>query len=169
MIELPPWSNRQSWKEMSLYLGITRHSDRDFTDVLNRVNHLAELFDATDDQLNSLCGLSCGSCGSICCQLATVWYDLRDLLFSLFYFDCLPPGQITRRKDGRCEHLFGDGCRLERKRRPFICTWYICQQQTDMLLEMDPEWNSAGLMHHLKQMQDLRIDLEDCFVQTVCR
>jgi hypothetical protein len=118
-----------------------------------------------DGQLDSLATLTCSNCTSICCTVATVWYDLRDLLFLYLADNKLPRQQITRNADRTCVHLTPRGCCLKRRERPFICTWYICAAQKEVLIRQ----HDAGkeIFTYIDQLKTARKELENRFVDAV--
>jgi hypothetical protein len=162
-----PWQDRQEWSQV--IMSIT-------TVVANlgaEVEHLSEIarqiedwYAELDGLLDSLGAITCCSCTSICCAHATVWYDLRDLLFLYLADNRLPLKQITRNADRTCVNLTLHGCCLNRRERPFICTWYICAAQKDALMQQQ---NSAReeIFAFIAQLKTARIELENRFVDAV--
>lgn len=169
-IEIIPWQDRELWTEMELsLLTAVRNVPAENASLLSSLaDTIAAKYESIDETLAALCGRSCPSCEEVCCRHATVWYDFRDVLFSYFYRQILPFGQIRKTEDGKCMHLEADGCRLTRVERPFICTWYVCPPQK-RLLDIGDKRVRAECATGLAEMQRIRKRLEDSFCRCLCK
>lgn len=157
-----PWQDERSWQELQLAISVMC-SDLGEKDV--RIREIAGQirygYQQLDNPMNLLCGSSCINCREICCQRATLWYDLPDLLFIYLISAKLPPKQISRVADGACCNLGSTGCVLPRWQRPFICSWYLCGAQ-QLELRSVPEGD------HLKeQIGHLRESRKQLFAHCV--
>ncbi len=163
-----PWQDRQEWSQV--VLSITTAVEG----LDEEVEHLRDIawrietgYAALDDRLNSLVALTCCNCTTVCCTVATIWYDLKDLIFLYLADNQLPRQQITRNADRTCMNLTPRGCCLNRRERPFICTWYICGAQKDALMRQQ---NGAEkeISFFIDNLKTARNELENCFVDAVC-
>ena len=130
-----------------------------FGRVREAAAQIAGLMARLDPVMTAMCHVTCPDCTDNCCARATIWYDFRDLLFLYFNAVSLPDRQIGRRIfKGRlaCSHLTASGCALQRHQRPFVCTWYLCNDQKRI-----PGGQSAQVA--ILKIQALRRDMEDFF------
>lgn len=135
-----PWIHGPDWKEVLLLIEQSLATKRESrAEILGCANNIAALYKDLESPLNRLCKATCPSCTEVCCMRATVWYDQRDLLVYYILFDSFPESQITKDAKGICCHLGKNGCKLDRLERPFICTWYLCRFQSDMLRNQGDE------------------------------
>ncbi len=173
---VPLSRNRLMWQDDEIWLQV-EYSVRQICSSLGKQNgiiravaeDIAAGYAAIDSNLERLCGQTCACCRDVCCMKATVWYDLRDLLFLYLFSGSLPATQIHRNSDHSCSHLSLAGCLLARHDRPFICTWYICSMQKS-LLETQVE-RSCGIFisQKISEIQRQRKLLEDlCIAAVTC-
>ncbi len=86
-----------------------------------------------DETMDRYCGLTCHGCRDFCCDADGIYFDDADLIYLLILDNDLPANQ-TRAKAGlACRYLSITGCILPRMCRPFICTWYLCEPQMELL------------------------------------
>lgn len=86
-----------------------------------------------DETMDRYCNATCHSCQDYCCNANGIYFDLADLLYLLVLENDLPAGQTRARHNDPCRYLSTEGCILPRMCRPFICTWYICEPQMELL------------------------------------
>ena len=162
-----PWQDREEWSQVVMSIPAA------VANIGGEVNHLREialrikdLYSELDGLFDSLVARTCCNCTTICCTVATVWYDLRDILFLYLADSQLPRHQITRNADRTCVNLTPQGCCLNRRKRPFICTWYVCATQKDVLLRQE---HGAGkeIFTNIAQLKTARNELENRFVEAV--
>jgi len=162
-----PWQDRQEWSQVVVSITVAVAGLGGEVEQLREVaRRIDDWYTELDGLLDSLVTLTCCNCTTICCTVATVWYDLRDLLFLYLADNQLPRQQITRNADQTCVHLTPQGCCLNRRERPFICTWYICAAQKDALIRQQ---NGAkkDIFHYIEQLKTERKELENRFVDAV--
>ena len=112
-----------------------------------------------DSGIDRLCQASCPECQDNCCKRATIWYDLKDLIYLYFGLAHLPECQISRintTEEKYCSCLTPKGCELPRTERPFVCTWYFCLAQKQI-----PQYLSVA--NEIEQIKQLRTEMEDLF------
>jgi hypothetical protein len=90
-------------------------------------------YDRISPLLESLCRHTCPTCVDNCCRRATVWYDRRDLLTIYLATGSFPSGPVITRPHQPCNKLGEAGCTLQRSARPFVCSWYLCPPQKQIL------------------------------------
>ena len=87
--------------------------------------------------MDFLCKYTCFRCENVCCDAQHVFYNEVDLFFFVGLGVSLPPFQT--RANGfqiRCSYWVRNfGCLLERIFRPYVCTWFICERQLEILNE----------------------------------
>lgn len=158
-----PWSETGKWQEANTSLAKT---------LAGHGHALAGLKEAAlgikqgilnlESLFSGLCSQSCPVCANNCCQRATIWYDFRDLLYLQLTGQKAPPAQTLSHDASVCRYLAKAGCLLERPVRPFICVWYLCADQKDLLDRMSPG-KSKGLQHRLTSLKLARKQMEASF------
>jgi len=155
-----PWIHPVKWEEILPYteemcekLGDKRG------EVMDHVDTIVALYQDLDIALSSLCDATCPTCTDVCCTVATVWYDQKDILTYHLAIGSLPERQVSRDDAGICCHLGDKGCRLPRLERPFICTWYICKSQTAILRREDDNLYK-DIQDHIQQIKKARKNIE---------
>ena len=163
-IELPPWNDQETWDQIQHYFDHTFSTDIDFSDCRFLAENIFANIKQVDPSLQELCDATCTNCLEVCCLKATVWYDFRDLLFLYLIHGEIPDKQISRKAGRACCLLDHNGCTLQREQRPFICTWYVCQQQHELLEINQLESVDRNLLSHLSDIQAGRKLMEKCFL-----
>lgn len=165
---IPPWSDQNKWSQMKLTLEISSRSQGEGLDAAREISHqIDNKIRSIDGILDILCQMTCVDCHDLCCGKATLWYDFRDLLFIYLNLDEFPQQQIWKKEGSSCSCLTLSGCRLKRWERPFICTWYICPKQTDVMQKKD---FSEAAVHITSVLQEIKSDrkmLEKVFIEAV--
>ena len=129
-----PWQDKEEWSRVVVSITTAVGGlDWEVEDLRVTARQIEAWYTELDGLLNDLGAITCCDCTTVCCTMATVWYDLKDLLFLHLADNQLPKQQITRNADHTCVHLTSHGCCLNRCERPFICTWYICPAQKNAL------------------------------------
>lgn len=161
-----PWIHPVEWEEMLKHtqqvcekLGDVRGEVMDYIDII------VTLYQELDVSLNSLCDSTCPECTDVCCTIATVWYDQRDILTYHLVTGKLPIKQVSRDGAGICCHLGDTGCMLPRLQRPFICTWYICKTQT-AILRSEKDNPHIKIQEQIQMVKECRKKIEQ-LCQTV--
>lgn len=163
---MTPWVYSEEWREMMLSverigaaLGDSRRA------VMEVVGEMCDLYAELDGALQMLCSATCPDCVEVCCQKATVWYDMKDVLFLYHAAQRFPEHQVRRNEDGSCCFLAADGCVIPRSERPFICTWYLCSAQTALLSAEHELTENPDIRDLIRQLKHTRNRLEDLCIQ----
>ena len=164
---MPPWSTPLLWQEInqSLAIHLRLHHDH-----LIRARISARLIQKNFQRLfplmEDLCLKVCLICKEKCCRHAKPWYDFRDLIY-LHLCELDPPNaQPIGHVNNSCRYLTSDGCGLPREIRPWICTWYICPDQNN-ILKMGPYTQNQAINSTLLQIKSQRKTLENEFIQAI--
>jgi len=164
-----PWEYPEEWSQVELSIRQARSAMTSPPAELNTLTQqIATGYAEIENELNRLCHLSCICCITPCCTKATVWYDLKDLLFIFFYSGAFPTRQIFRTSEGCCCNLTSSGCRIIRPDRPFICSWYICATQKQILTGESVNELNIDLLSSITEMKWARKELETIFINTAC-
>lgn len=129
-----PWPTERPWKEAqaalgrSLVLGGAR-----LAPARGHAEAIAHYLRCLADLFEQLAPDTCAVCQDPCCRRANVWLDFKDLLYLHLSRASLPPHQLRRNLHEPCRYLGRRGCRLPRLSRPWICTWYICPAQREVI------------------------------------
>jgi hypothetical protein len=161
-----PWRTRALWQEANTCLATAIRQNQPILDESQRqAQRVGRLLELVFPLMNRLCQSTCPNCTNVCCRRAWVWADFRDLLF-YHLTDVTPPDyQLLESTAGHCRFASPHGCRLERIRRPFVCTWYLCPAQTHLLLEQPTDKHRlASVLHGIKEQ---RRQMEDAFIQAM--
>jgi hypothetical protein len=99
---------------------------------------IARNLEELDGIMEALCQTTCPSCTHICCHAKGVFYNEVDLLFLTAYGSFYPPSQTRLMATQHfCTYWEPErGCRLPRLFRPYVCTWFICENQSALLEEI---------------------------------
>lgn len=157
-----PWIHRYDWDQVIQSITTIGTQVSQNNKVKDLVDQLTVHFSLLDDEFSLLCAQSCPSCKDVCCKKATVWFDLKDLLYIYFSTRKLPSQQIDRDGQGLCRQLSDRGCRLARRERPYICSWYICPTQRKIL--QGDERRKIAISTSLSEMKKLREKLESLYI-----
>lgn len=135
----PPWETRKSWQaaNFSIRSLLERHP-RKMQPLFQTAGEIRQRLDVLDAIYDELCPQTCPLCPEPCCARADVWFDLRDLLFVHAGFLPVPLENPRKPDHLPCWFLGPGGCRLPRKSRPWICTWYLCPAQKHRLQNRRP-------------------------------
>lgn len=162
----PPWSSNAQWSEAhwTIQYLLQRHhrslsrSKELASSINSRLNLLFPL-------MESLCKVSCTECRTCCCRQAKPFFDFKDLLYLHLREENIPVGQPIGSDDDYCRYLAQDGCLLPRTSRPWICTWYTCPAQINLL--PDEHWDRSELDRQLRAIKKRRGMLEQEFIRVV--
>ena len=162
-----PWAQPDQWQAVHRTFNrlIDRHRPRlgparEASRTLKR--RLLSLIPLLDD----LAASTCSRCPDPCCAVAVPWYDFRDLLFLNLTGEPIPPAQPLNDYGGTCRYLGPRGCRIERIRRPWICTWYRCPTQTARLQNYHIHLKNR-MERELRQIKAERMALETLFLRVI--
>ena len=161
------WETPAEWREaqtgldhhLKIYSGLDE-------DVRQKAAAIAGKIEGLDSLQDTLCARTCPACKDPCCRRATVRYDFRDLIFLHLVQKGLPMGQPISGGDTGCSCLGENGCELDRMMRPFMCTWYLCPAQVELLRHAEP-WRQYGILERLREIQGDRKELEKGFLKLV--
>jgi hypothetical protein len=137
----PPWASSSQWREANAAIDhlIDVHDVAHLQPIERRALGIRDRLESVSPVMEQLCGSTCPQCHKPCCRVAKPWFDLRDLLFLHFTKSAIAPSQPIRNSRDHCRYLTSHGCSLPRIERPWICIWYLCPAQTEILREETPE------------------------------
>lgn len=128
--QIPAWGSVSLWSEANWSVD---HLLKRYANEISRLSELAREIQASLEIIfsvqNDLCRETCRFCPDPCCLNATVWADLKDLLFIHLTKQKIPDSQLISKQDDYCVYHSAKGCRLPRLSRPFTCTLYLCPPQ----------------------------------------
>jgi hypothetical protein len=143
----PPWGELEQWAEIHARIAAALRYDKRKAEDLRRLEKaLSDRIAALNPVMEELAAATCIRCPAPCCLSAKIWFDLKDLLMLHLSNGTLPAAQTIANMTDRCRYMGPRGCRLKRKKRPWICTWYLCPTQRDRLRSDD-----AGAYERLQQ------------------
>jgi len=166
-VGIAPWQAEEQWEQVKLFFQASIPGDPYISRIEQLVSSIITHMKDIDKTLQELCLASCPKCNDNCCIRATVWYDFRDLVFFYSREKGLPPAQITKNKNGCCCHLAENGCTVPRPDRPFVCTWYLCSSQKQLLTQCADRVKSCNTTRKIAKIQVMRKELEDIFCQSL--
>ncbi|MGD9504375.1 MAG: hypothetical protein AB7W37_05670 [Syntrophobacteraceae bacterium] len=106
-----------------------------------------------DGHMTEHCRATCPGCEDPCCTGLKVFFNRTDLLYILASGEETPPGQTREHATGACRYLTPSGCTLPRTRRPYVCVWFLCDPQMELLQREPP----AFQRRFIGALQDIRI------------
>lgn len=168
-----PWSSAGEWYQVLFFIKRIHTLYRDkLGPVSDMAGKIRQYYEDLSVPIENLCSHTCVTCCDICCVRATIWFDLKDLLYIYFGLNVFPEAQIMKsnpadQKTG-CSHFSKKGCTLARTERPFVCTWYFCPAQGEYLNRYYPEIKQA-MDQRLIKIKTLRNEMEAAFIRISCR
>ncbi|MCD4719179.1 MAG: hypothetical protein K8S13_04870 [Desulfobacula sp.] len=164
-----PWCSAEEWNQVFLF--IKRIDDlhgQKLVNVYKTANQIRHRFEEMSGSIEKVCSHTCVYCEDICCIRATIWFDLKDLLYIYFGLNKFPASQIIKNSSGNrkkaCCHFFEKGCALSRLERPFICTWYFCSEQKRYLTRHHQKIKQ-NFEQILIEIKNLRNKMEEEFIR----
>jgi len=129
-----PWPTDRQWAEAQAALrrSLARSGAR-LAAARGHADAIAHYLDCLADLFDQLAPATCEVCQDPCCRHAKVWLDFKDLLYLHLIQAPLPPRQLRRNPHEPCRYLGRRGCRLPRLGRPWICSWYVCPVQREVI------------------------------------
>jgi hypothetical protein len=115
-----------------------------------------------DRIMTRYCGTTCPLCPDPCCRARGIFYNQTDVLALVALKIKHPPGQTRTLPGTPCRYLTATGCCLERIARPYVCVWYLCEAQTELLWEESPGFQRR-FIHVLKCIRANRLRLQALF------
>lgn len=163
----PPWGHPQKWREANQcfdYL-ITYHQSK-LSQAKEYAYEIKNLYEFLFPILDELCLKTCPECSDPCCLKAKVWFDFKDLLF-LHLANCpIPVRQLIPNKQTVCTYLGHQGCLLPRISRPWVCLWYLCSPQIELLDKTLPLTRN-NFKRKVKKIKNLRKEMEIHFINSI--
>jgi hypothetical protein len=87
-----------------------------------------------DPSMTEYCQLTCTLCEDPCCTGKEIFFNQADLLYLMALNSMRPPiGQTRSKASAPCRYLSVRGCNLPRPQRPYICVWFLCEPQIELL------------------------------------
>ena len=162
-----PWATPQAWiaacRSVKFHQRIYPY---EFGPVTALAKKLRQRLESTFSDIDELCIDSCPWCPEPCCLKASVWFDLKDLLFLHFNGQSIPTAQPKDNLSMPCRYLGPGGCRLPRINRPWICTWYLCPTQTAKMRNGD-QGKRKFLNQAFAQIKSERNLLENEYIRII--
>lgn len=128
----------------------------DFTRV---ADHIGRLIHHLDPLMTAYCRQTCPTCGDPCCEGRKVFFNHTDLVYLAVLGETSVPGQTRTREGQACRYLGREGCRLSRLIRPYVCVWYLCEPQME-LLRGEPARLQRNITETLQEIRRSRLLLE---------
>ncbi len=155
-----PWAEQAKFREAISSLAVLNgRPGLSLLPVREMACHIYRCLEGVDRDVDLLCDITCPECQDNCCTRATIWYDLKDLIYLFFGPAPLPDHQIFRVNTSagkQCCHLTSNGCDLPRSQRPFVCSWYFCPEQKTL-------FQCRSLFVEMERIKRLRSEMEDLF------
>lgn len=140
--------------------GVVDHVDApEFTRI---ASHIARLIDDLDPLMTVYCGLTCPTCTDRCCDGRKVFFNRTDLIYQVALGEVSVPGQTRAQEGLECRYLGTKGCRLKRRIRPYVCVWFFCEPQVE-LLEQEPVRLQRRVTDTLQEIRRCRLILESLY------
>jgi len=116
-----------------------------------------------DRSMTEYCQLTCTLCVDPCCTGKEIFFNQADLLY-LMALNSMPPpiGQTRSKASAPCRYLTSQGCTLPRPQRPYICVWFLCEPQME-LLSASPAAHQRQVIKILQHIRTCRLQLESLY------
>ena len=167
--EPPYWTSEESWQAVnqSLFKLVNDPALKGMENLKASAMAMAEEMNKLDKLMENLCQRTCPDCLGVCCLAKNIYYDFSDLLYIHLSQDKAPRRQTRKGLDEPCCYLTPRGCSIPRNRRPFICSWFICSDQEEIISRM--LWGKErGLIKSLDKLLVMHRDLEKDFISLAC-
>jgi hypothetical protein len=116
-----------------------------------------------DRPMDEYCQATCPSCSDPCCDGREIFFNQADLIYLAAHADIHPPtGQTREEAHARCRYLDASGCLLARPQRPYVCVWFLCEPQIEML-NASPASFQRKFINVLGNIRYCRLQLEALF------
>ncbi|HBD07194.1 MAG TPA: hypothetical protein DCZ69_02950 [Syntrophobacteraceae bacterium] len=116
-----------------------------------------------DQTMTEYCQLTCPACKDPCCTGTGIFYNLADILYLAAHSDLLPPaGQTRQNASAPCRYLTSHGCLLPRPQRPYICVWFLCEPQMELLSTTPPAYQRR-VINTFQHIRTCRLQLETLY------
>jgi hypothetical protein len=166
-LSVVPWATPEIWKSAThaidhAWLRIRLHSKSCSITAMG----IVRLYEIVDAPMSDLCAATCPTCEDACCFRANVWFDFKDLLYIRFSEQEWPPYQALSPESHHCRYLTANGCALPRRVRPFICIWYVCPAQKQVIAN-STDGRFHRLLSHLETLKKERRIMEAQFIDAV--
>ena len=113
-----------------------------------------------DRGMTEYCQLTCSQCEDICCTGREIFFNQADLLYLMASNSMSPPiGQTRSKASAPCRYLGLQGCTLPRTQRPYICVWFLCEPQIE-LLNASPALYQRQVIKTFQHIRTCRLQLE---------
>lgn len=160
----PLWGTADRWREANETMAyLVRHFAGRFAAAAAHAQNLRTQLENIFPHLDRLCRQSCPYCPEPCCLVATVWIDYKDLAFLHLAGHPPPSAPLIETVSDSCRYAGPRGCRLDRIRRPWVCSWYLCPTQTAILRGHGKE-SAAVLDRAFAAVKRERALMEDRFI-----
>ncbi len=163
-----PWEPHNEWRQVFFSIQkIDAVHSRKLNLIRERAQKIRDAYLKISEPLDTVCSHTCVACKDICCKRATIWFDLKDLLYLYFGMDTFPEKQIFKRKGKHgtvCCYFSENGCSLDRVNRPFVCTWYFCFEQKQYMMCNDARKKQL-IDRSVVEIKDLRNLVEEEFIR----
>jgi hypothetical protein len=167
-----PWESEEDWAQVALSISKTISAlspqGAELGSIMTLAQQIVQGYAELETVLEEVCSTSCPACQDVCCSRATVWYDLKDLLLVYLNTGTLPERQIYKLPGHSCCNLTPSGCRLLRSGRPFICTWYICPDQKNVIEGFPDSEAKLALFRTIDRLKTARKELGKWYVRASC-
>ncbi len=125
-------------------------------------SNIKERIEWLDAPMSAYCFATCPQCEDPCCNGRRVFYNQSDLIYLSALGDKIPPGQTRRHATQACRYLSPRGCLVPRPYRPYVCVWFLCEPQLEMLRQERVSFERR-FVAVLQEIRDLRLQLEAWF------
>lgn len=151
----------ERWREvLSDFRSKLQTLDRVRTKYLERA--IRERIEWLDPIMTWYCRLTCGECPDPCCHARKIFFNRTDMLYLACSDLPAPPGQTRTQAGNPCRYLGVDGCGLSRTGRPYVCVWFLCEPQME-LLQHEPVGFQRQLAKVMGEIRSCRLLLEATF------
>lgn len=138
-------------------------------EVFNGIGErIAGLIQAIDPVMTEYCRRTCPRCADPCCNGRKVFFNRTDLIYLAAIGETSVPGQTRSRPDHPCRYLGVEGCGLSRRLRPYVCVWFFCEPQMELLQAESPRFQRR-ITDALQEIRQARLVLETLYEECASR
>jgi hypothetical protein len=116
-----------------------------------------------DRPMTEYCSVTCPSCSDPCCSATSVFFNQADILYLTAQQHVPPPlGQTRTQASAPCRYLSPEGCLIARSQRPYVCVWFFCESQME-ILNSAPTSFHRQLIQVVQHLRACRLQLESLY------
>ena len=161
----PPWADPVQWLFINRRLaGVCGSNGRDLTEARGHAGRIENILESIFPLMDHWCRATCPNCREVCCRMAWIWLDEKDLIFLHLSGARVPEMQLTGTPAETCRGFGPAGCQLPRPSRPWRCTRFLCRPHEALLRKM-PRHGQRAFQRQIADIDHARNAMAKAFME----